>query len=174
MRALPFLTLLLLLAPASAQAATVSFADGAVTYTAAPGETNRVTLTSATEVRDSSATLTAGTGCTLAAPGRVTCAAATRFAIDLGDGDDTLTTSLSVPVTASDGAGRDTLTGGSGADVFTARRPATTPTTAGPAPTGSTSPRVAPASSPTSPPAALRATPSRRSRTSPAAPATTI
>ena len=120
MRALPFLILLLLLAPASAQAATVSFADGAVTYTAAPGETNRVTLTSATEVRDSTATLTAGTGCTLAAPGRVTCAAATRFAIDLGDGDDTLTTSLSVPVTVSDGAGRDTVTGGTGADVFLA------------------------------------------------------
>ncbi|MBE2320592.1 lytic murein transglycosylase [Solirubrobacter sp. CPCC 204708] len=120
MRALPLILLCLLFVPASAFGATVSSAGGVVTYTAAAGETNRLTVVSATEVRDSSAPLTAGAGCTVAGAGRVTCPAAARFAVELGDGDDTFTTSVTVPVTVGDGAGRDLVTGGGGADVFLA------------------------------------------------------
>lgn len=98
---------------------------GVVTVTAAPGETNRITVTPGSgtvEVRDTGATLTAGTGCTLPSAGRATCSVATltRAVADLGDGDDTFTLSGATPATVTDGPGRDTVTGGSGDDLFLA------------------------------------------------------
>src|SRR5215213_7030772 len=45
---------------------------------------------------------------------------AESLAIDLGDGNDTLTITASVPVTVTDGAGNDRVNGGPAADVFIA------------------------------------------------------
>jgi Ca2+-binding RTX toxin-like protein len=57
-----------------------------------------------------------GAGCVLRTGGRVHCGRAGALAIDLGDGDDRLTLSGTVPATISDGPGDDVVTGGDGAD----------------------------------------------------------
>jgi len=80
MRTLLALVALLLLLPTAAQAATVSVADGVLTYSAAPGETNIASIEfddGATNyvVQDERAPLTAGAGCAANPDGAVLCPA---------------------------------------------------------------------------------------------------
>jgi hypothetical protein len=131
--------LLLALAPAAAQASTAAVETDALRITAAPGEFNAVSVSAGPGtllVADSGAPLGPGPGCA-AIPGGLSCTGATRLEADLGDGDDSLTVSVSIPADVSGGrgddsltavgpasatlsgdAGYDVLTGGDGADVL--------------------------------------------------------
>jgi hypothetical protein len=125
--------LLFALAPAAAQAATVSSSGDVLRLAANPGEYNAVTIAPDGAVSDTGAPLTAGPGCTAGA-GAVTCAPAARLEADLGDGDDSLTLSAPLPANVVGGDGNDRLTvalppapiypaltldGGAGDDVLT-------------------------------------------------------
>ena len=116
--------LLCLVFAADARAATVSVDGSALHVTAAPGEVNQVAIASRSgvlSVTDAGAPLTAGAGC-VTAGAAVECASSGILGLtaDLGDGDDTLASSSSLPLLATDGAGADRITGGSGSDVFVA------------------------------------------------------
>lgn len=104
------LTALLAMAamPANALAGTVEISEESarVQFTAAPGETNRVTATDESDalaedrtylVEDRGAILTAGIGCTSLGPHRAECSNPYVFGIaaDLGDGDDRLSLDVS-------------------------------------------------------------------------------
>ena len=114
-------TLFLLALPASAHAATVTNFGGTLTYTGAPGEDNQVTFTqSGTDV-----TVTESSGHTLTPTGcagtafAVTCAGVTKVVANGGDGDDSLTASMtSIPATLDGGAGDDVMRGGDQVDTF--------------------------------------------------------
>jgi hypothetical protein len=130
----PLLTLLVLAGPA--QAATVSLnvqgvpsiPSGTLTFTAARGEANRVTLTDrsrgdslAYNVRDAGATLTAGPGCARQADGSVSCSASeqsitSRVTLMLGDGDDRLDMRSGQGASVDGGTGADVITGSPGTD----------------------------------------------------------
>src|SRR3954452_8278405 len=111
--------------PASAQAASVTAADGMLTITAAPGEANQLTVTpgvATVDVLDPVAPLTPGAGCLSSGSGRVTCTVAqlSRAVVALGARNDTFVAGGLLPVTVGDGAGDDTVTGGGGDDDFVA------------------------------------------------------
>src|SRR5688500_15519688 len=112
------LAAVLLGAPA-AHAATVSVAGSTLVVVAAPGESNRLTIASGGAVTDAGAPLAAGTGCTVAGAG-LSCAGISAVTADLGDGDDTLTLTTSLPLLATDGEGADRVTSASAADTFVA------------------------------------------------------
>jgi RTX calcium-binding nonapeptide repeat (4 copies) len=89
--------------------------------TAAPGETNAITITADTGanrsavVRDSGAPITAGTGCAPLDATAVRCAGLStidRTVVLLGDGDDTLAISPGLIATVDGGDGADRITGG--------------------------------------------------------------
>jgi hypothetical protein len=114
------------LAPAAAPAATVSAASGKLTYTAARGEANHVTIApwglslKVTETGTKSkgaVKVTVGTGCWKLSATEAACSnGASGVSFDGGDGSDYLdTTQLSSPLTASGGAGNDTLLARNGA-----------------------------------------------------------
>jgi RTX calcium-binding nonapeptide repeat (4 copies) len=112
-----------LAAPAAAGAATVTLDGTALLVAAAPGETNRLTVTVAADqvtVADAGAGLGLSPACWTSAPGALSCSRAgiERLAVALGDGDDTLTVAGSLPITVDDGAGADVVTGGGGADTL--------------------------------------------------------
>ena len=123
---------ILLALPASAHAADVSVQEPPrkIRFTAAAGETNRLTVTrSAAEVTfvDLGAPLTAGTGCTSVSASEVRCAVPPvadptqpyRVDVDGGDGDDELTaagTGIEVKLDGADG--NDVLTGGEGIETL--------------------------------------------------------
>jgi hypothetical protein len=122
--------LLLALAPAAAQAATVAVDGDALRIVAAPGEHNAVAVApalSGVSVDDAGAPLTAGAGCVPQGTALL-CSPAPRLEADLGDGDDSLELSLSLPADLRAGAGNDrlavlgpaaaTLDGGTGADTL--------------------------------------------------------
>ena len=97
----------------------------ALEYEAGPGETNTVTVTQSTSsftVSDTTAPVTAGAGCTVAAA-TATCAdpsalgAIQTIAVDLADGDDLVDIEASIPSELLGRAGVDDLTGGDGFDV---------------------------------------------------------
>lgn len=119
-----------------------------VTYTAAPGEANRVVAARAggeITLTDPAATITVEAPCRALGPNRASCPGATvaptisRLVVDLGDGADTLSLGAGVgALTALDGGegddaiagggdedlidggrGADTLSGGGGADLLT-------------------------------------------------------
>jgi Ca2+-binding RTX toxin-like protein len=113
---------LLALGAAPARAATVSLSGATLQIVAAPGEANRMTIApdaAGVAVTDAVEPV-AGPGCTLAAAGRVTCAAASAAAVDLGDRDDTLAITASLTAAVTDGEGDDAVAGGSRDDVFIA------------------------------------------------------
>jgi Ca2+-binding RTX toxin-like protein len=114
-----------LLAPSGAMAATVSVdAGGTLTYAAPAGELNNVRIADAggaVSVRDLSAVLTPGSGCTAAGDEHVKCAGVTsgRATVDLGDLDDSVdVTASALAVNVDGGAGADLLRGGSGDDTL--------------------------------------------------------
>jgi hypothetical protein len=105
---------------------------GVLTYTAAAGELNRVSVSysdGSFRVSDSGATIAGGPGCSIAY-GKASCAGATSIVLELSDLDDSASsTLLFTPLTAYGGAGNDTLTGsgtpdeldgGPGADTLNA------------------------------------------------------
>ena len=119
--------------PAGASAATVSAADGTLSFTAASGEANNLTVSLANgSVRFDDtgvAAMTGGPGCSPKGAQRVECAAAgaTSVTVDLGDGPDRLTGQLGLPFRVYGGLGNDTIAtpvgddavdGGSGADTI--------------------------------------------------------
>src|SRR4051812_23507910 len=127
-------TMLLLAAPSAAHAATATTADGNLRYAAAAGEVNNVTFARVSgdtfRVTELGATITAGTGCNQESPNVVTCTtrAGRQIIANLGDQNDTATstTSRAVQLFGEDGndrlsgaSGRDTLDGGNGDDDLT-------------------------------------------------------
>jgi Ca2+-binding RTX toxin-like protein len=120
------LTVPFLVAP-TAQAGTIAAGGSKVTYTAATGETNAVSVTAsrgAVTVHDSGAPVT---GCTPVTPTEARCDGAfRRVSLSLGDGADRARVSgIAASVTGGGGADRltggaedDTLTGSSGNDVL--------------------------------------------------------
>ena len=127
---------LLLGSVATADAATVTAGQRSVTYTAAPGEANDVTVgvspsdPATIVVRDSSAQISAGAGagCMLASPHEADCklangASSVDASIDLGDGDDQAVENAPVWARIFGGPGNDRLSGceahgGPGDDVL--------------------------------------------------------
>ena len=118
--------------PASASASTVSLDPGGgdegskITYTAAPGEANKVDVkvTGGTaEIDDPGATITAGANCVAAPNGKkATCTNPSRPSIDtffaaLGDGNDSFD-AAGVFTRVEGGVGNDDLGGGEKTDVF--------------------------------------------------------
>ena len=119
------LTSMLLLALAAgaetADAATVSSMKGLLSFSAGPGEANRLTVIRAPStfrVIDPGATVVPGVGCTATGPSQIDCVAqgVRRVQIQLGDLDDTLTLGISTRTIADGGDGNDTLEGGEGSD----------------------------------------------------------
>lgn len=99
-----------------------------MSYTAAPGEANVVTVTP-TGLTETGAPLSVGAGCTLANPTTATCSVVSDAGVsaDLGDGDDTLDgDGTSWPLSVRGGPGADTLTGGLGADDLSGNEDADT------------------------------------------------
>jgi hypothetical protein len=116
-------------APGTAGAAAVSESSGALVYTTARDEANKVTVapwglalkvteTGTTATRTKAINLTAGTGCWQVSSSTAACSAAvTRLTADLGDGDDSFDAGLATQAaTVRGGAGNDVLKGGLGAD----------------------------------------------------------
>ena len=116
--------LLCLIFAADAHAATVSVDGSTLQVTAAPGEVNQIAIaprTGVLSVTDPGAPLTAGAGCATAGAA-IECPSSGILALtaDLGDADDTLTSTSSLPLLATDGDGADRVTGGNGSDIFIA------------------------------------------------------
>lgn len=139
-----FLTLLVfltaLMTPALARAGTASVAvndpcggceefEFPLTYAAAPGEQNTVTVTRPSAgtyiVEDATAPVTAGSSCTSLDTHRAACSEATSVTVYAGDQDDQVTFESGVRGLADGGTGDDVLTGdgslegGPGADQLT-------------------------------------------------------
>jgi hypothetical protein len=115
--------------PATAHAATASYAKGTITFTAAKGEANNLTVapfgltlkltdTGTAGPAKAPIVLTAGPGCWHTASNTALCpVGATLLQAGLGDGNDSFYASLvSTPLDVTGGPGDDTLTGGTGAD----------------------------------------------------------
>ncbi|HEY1596409.1 MAG TPA: hypothetical protein VGF74_13510, partial [Thermoleophilaceae bacterium] len=111
---------------APAAASTVQLDGPTLTYDAAPGESNRLTIAGSggsLTVTDTGATVTAGPGCSSISSTKASCPAAgvSAMALSTGDMNDTASaSSLSIPTTFSDGPGNDTMTGGGAVDTFIA------------------------------------------------------
>jgi hypothetical protein len=112
----------LALLPAAAGAGTISSANGRLAFAAAPGETNDLSIATGADsnvVKDAGAPLTAGPGCQSKPDGSAECSVGPAvIAVDLGDMNDVLTLTGSLPAEVNGGAGNDTLHGGPGDDVF--------------------------------------------------------
>ena len=110
---------LLLVAAPAAQAGTVAADGSRVTYRAATGEANRVTVTAArgsVAVRDAGAPVT---GCAPVTANEARCDGEFRRAsLSLGDGADRARVD-GIVASITGGAGADRLTGGTGADTLT-------------------------------------------------------
>jgi Ca2+-binding RTX toxin-like protein len=109
---------------APAAASTVQLDGPTLTYDAAPGESNRLTVSSSggtLTVTDTGATVTAGPGCTSSSSTKATCPSASVTTMDISTGDMNDTASVSgtsIPTTFDDGPGNDTMTGGNAVDTF--------------------------------------------------------
>jgi len=123
--------------PAAAQAATAKLAKHTLVYSAASGETNHVTVTTARVAKkgvarkgggsaagfrlsDPKAPLLAGAGCTAKTVHTIVCPAenVTRIVALSGDGNDTLVNETGMRSRLDGGDGEDTVIGGSGNDVL--------------------------------------------------------
>src|SRR4051794_21260282 len=116
--------MLLVGAPATAQAADVSLSGATLAFTAGDNEPNNVTVSLAGgtyTVADSGATVTPGAGCSAAGANAVTCPSAgvTTLTLDGRDLADTIAIGAgTAAATINGGEGDDTLTGGSLADTI--------------------------------------------------------
>jgi hypothetical protein len=117
------------LAPAAARAASVNVTGGKLTYTAAPGETNNVSVAPwglSLRVTDTGTkpggalALTPGPGCWKLSSIASSCQlSATGLTVSLGDGNDSFDGTLtSVPTTISGGSGTDHISTGAGASTI--------------------------------------------------------
>ena len=103
--------------PAAAQAASVSAVRATLTYEAAPGEANRVTILrtpSGFRIFDLGAPVAVGVGCDSIGPNAAECAARAirRVVVSAGDGDDVVTTAVTIETQVMGGPGNDRLEGG--------------------------------------------------------------
>ena len=110
-----------LAAPATAAAGTVSVLERTLTYVAAPGEVNRLTLTrepDAYRISDAGAPVVVGAGCASVSPNEATCAAAgiRLLRVRALDGDDLVSLAAARPAVVRGGEGDDTIAGGEGGD----------------------------------------------------------
>src|SRR3954447_4939149 len=120
----PIVICLFLLVAAPAGAATLDISSGTLRYTAAPGEVNAVTIAPEpgyVDVTEATPTtvlnVVAPCARTLTVV-RCPAASVSRITVDLGDGDDRLTSTSALPTTALDGAGNDQVGLGAGADTL--------------------------------------------------------
>jgi Ca2+-binding RTX toxin-like protein len=116
---------LLLLAPAAAQAATVSLAGATLSYVAAEGEANDLSVSLAAGVYTltdaAGEPVTAGAGCLQVLPAQATCPSAgiTLLSLDARDRADVIHIGPGTAnATLTGGAGDDVITGGDGADTL--------------------------------------------------------
>ncbi len=115
-----------LIVPATASAAgTTAVTGGVLTYTATGAGANDLAISFVNGyyvlADPGGGTLGPGAGCQADGPHQVKCGwpGVTSVSVDLGDGNDTLTTSLAItPITAHGGRGNDTLTGGGSSDTL--------------------------------------------------------
>jgi Ca2+-binding RTX toxin-like protein len=111
--------------PASASAGTASIAGSTLTYSAASGEENDLTIETAGanfRVTDNTAPVTASAGCTQRSPHRVNCltAGVTLIEVLAKDQDDTvLLLTGTVDANLNGGSGGDSLTSDAGDDTLT-------------------------------------------------------
>jgi Ca2+-binding RTX toxin-like protein len=123
-KALPLALLMLCAWAPSAFAGTVSLDGSTLTYSAAPGEANRVTVTTGFSAISVSETgglpVTPGAGCSAVTASSASCQlfGVTSISISTDDGNDTARVNGWIPATFSDGSGNDTMTGGSAGDTF--------------------------------------------------------
>jgi Ca2+-binding RTX toxin-like protein len=117
-RAALLAVLLLACAPAPAHAALVSSVDGRLTYGAAAGERNDVTIAlDGGELVVTDTALSAGAGCRAVGAREARCdAGVTLLGISLDDEDDRLAITAPIAAEILAGAGDDTVTGGPGDD----------------------------------------------------------
>jgi len=111
--------------PAAATAGTASLGGSTLTYSAASGESNDLSIEpdgSIFRVIDNTVPVTAGAGCTQRTVHRVTCPTAGVTLLDVlaRDQDDTVQTSGSTDAAINGGAGLDELTSDSGNDTLSA------------------------------------------------------
>jgi hypothetical protein len=112
--------------PGTASAATVSAAGGTLTFTAASGESNNLTVSVQSGLirfEDTGvSSMTAGSGCTTSGAQRVNCVqtAVTGITTDLGDGNDRLNGGVLLPFSVYGGLGNDQITLFAGDDVVDA------------------------------------------------------
>jgi hypothetical protein len=102
-----------LIAPQAAVGSTVRSYGSGLSFTADPGETNRLTVFAEgdrTIVMDEGSTLTVQSGCEQRTPNSVSCPPAQTVEANLGDGDDTATIA-SAAANLNGGDGNDRLTG---------------------------------------------------------------
>ncbi|MFD9409687.1 hypothetical protein ACFWBN_22095 [Streptomyces sp. NPDC059989] len=110
--------------PASASPAFVAISNGRLTFTALPGETNKVTFDTFSagtlRITDTTSNLTAGPGCS-GSGHTVLCAGegVTRIVANLGDRNDTAQNDTDLPSDLVGGQGNDILIGGDGPDRLT-------------------------------------------------------
>jgi hypothetical protein len=117
-------TAMLAVAAGPAYAGSAAVDNGRLTFTAAPGEANKVTLggpdaSGAFQITDTGAPLTAGPGCQAASNGVVCQGGVAAVVIAyLGDGNDELTFTTPLASDALGGPGDDILNGGPGDNIL--------------------------------------------------------
>lgn len=112
-----------LLAPSAALASSAGVTDGVLTYEAAGGEVNQVTLghyNGDYTINDGGAIISAGPGCRTTQGGHeAVCSGVTAIVVKLGDQPDSAVSQLLLTrVTIDGGDGGDTLTGGLPSDTL--------------------------------------------------------
>ncbi len=111
------------LAPASASASTAVIGNGTLSYFAASGEANVLTVQLSGGdyvLSDSGASITASSGCRTLTVHQVVCGAAPvqSIYVDAGDGNDAVAIDAPTPARVAGGPGDDRLYGGSSNDVL--------------------------------------------------------
>jgi Ca2+-binding RTX toxin-like protein len=95
--------------------------QGVLKYDAPVGADDQITIAanaSGFTVTDTTATFSAGPGCTMVNPHQAQCGASGSLAVRGLDGNDVITNSTALPSRLMGGAGNDRLVGGSGDDIL--------------------------------------------------------